>query len=228
MMGVTEELSRLGAEAVAIIPQKTRVKRLKLYSLGVESKLQQADYALERLTALAPLSDHSKTTTADEYDIDTRVGFYCDSFWAFLYSSLDVLGHVINQSLKLGISENAVNIKEVAQQLESKNKGEHIQRMVDACIKSTAFKNLSKYRNCSTHRRDIYTEGITTIVTSTKGYSATATGDVESTVRHICDDPLVLTPRIDQRRKIPDYLEKTRNQIVTRIEVILKNLKPIR
>ena len=86
-------LERLEAEDT--IPQKTRRQRLKLHSLRVRSKFRQADYARAKLSELAPLSDHTETTAANEYEIAACVGFYCDSFWAFLYSSLDELAHVL-------------------------------------------------------------------------------------------------------------------------------------
>ena len=207
------------------MPQKTRRQRLKLYALGVRSKIRQANYALTQLSKFAPLSD-SDTTATNEYEVHARVGFYCDSFWAFLYSSLDVLAQVINQALKLGIPEKIVSFKSVARALKLNHKGTPIEKKVNVCLKSTAFKNLDKYRNCSTHRREIYFLEKTEVVKEIAGYNTTVTTGVESVTRLICDDPLVLTPKVEQKRKIPDYLETTEKRIIKQVEVIIKNLNP--
>src|SRR5262249_10145789 len=66
---------------------------------------------------------------------------------------------------------------------------------------STRFKNLERYRNCSTHRRQIYIE--TTTRSATPGYKAT--GLVLSIVRHLCDDPLATNARTKQKRELLLY-----------------------
>ena len=73
----------------------------------------------------------------------------------------------------------------------------------------------------------MYIKEETKTVKETAGYNTTSTTGVESVRRYICDDPLVLTPKIDQKREVPGYLEKTQKQISDHIEVIVKNLNPI-
>ena len=228
-MSVREKIDELKSEAEAQLPQKSRRKKILLYTEGLKSKMLQADYALSQLTFLADRTDTAATTTAtEEYQISTKVGFYCDAFWAFLYSSLDVLAHVINQTLKLGMKEKEVSFKRVAEILNSKHKGTMHQQKVGVCLRSNVFKNVDAYRNCSTHRREIYIVEETVMVKGTPGYNTTATGLVQSVSRVICDNPLIVTPRISQNRKVPQYLKTAKDKIFKQIEAILKNIKPVK
>jgi hypothetical protein len=228
-MNVKEKVEALISEADANVPQKTRRQKIRLYAEGVKSKMRQAEYALSQLTSFSDRTDATTTSTAaDEYGISERVEFYCDSFWAFLYSSLDVLAHVINQSLKLGMKEKYVSFKRVSQKLNETKRGTVLQKKVDECLRSIAFKNVDAYRNCSTHRRAICIEEEIKIVRRTAGYNTTATGSVESVIRVLCDKPLVVTPTMNQQRKIPQYLVATKNKITKQIATMLENIKPVK
>jgi hypothetical protein len=90
------------------------------------------------------------------------------------------------------------------------------------------FKNLDRYRNCSTHRRQIYIEEETKQVKGTAGYESSSTGPVITVVRTLCDNPLGLNPKTDQKRKIPDYMVKTRKKILRHIEQVLKETKAVK
>lgn len=228
-MGVHDQIAELESAANLTIPQKGRKQKIILYSEGLKSKLAQVDYALSQLNSLAELTDTSTTTTAsDELGISDRIAFYCDSFWAFLYSSLDVLAQLINQSLKLDIDEKGVSFKRIEDELSKHHNGSKLQKTVNALRKSNFFKNLDGYRNCSVHRRQIYIEEVIRTVKRTAGYHATATGSVQSVQRIICDNPLVVKPAITQNRQIPEYLINTKTNIVKHISAILKVLQPIK
>ncbi len=146
-------------DAEGKIPQQGRKTKVRLYGEGVKSKLKQADYSLAQLTLYSNQSDDTTTTTdPEETSITDRVGFYCDAYWAFLFSSLDILAQVINQSQKLGLDEKDVSFKRIEQKLRTTPyMGTRLQQKVSACLRSFAFRNLDKYRNCSTHRRQIFT-----------------------------------------------------------------------
>lgn len=231
-MTLFAEIDTWLADAQSKIRQQSRKQKVELYAEGVKSKLQQAEYSLAQLIHFAKQSDHTTTTTdSDEPTITDRVGFYCDAYWAFLFSSLDILAQAINQSLKLKLDEKDVSFKSIEQKLGSKKyNGSAIQQKVSACVKSNAFKNLDNYRNCSTHRRQIYTEEQTyTFVTSgTRGYPTSSTAPVLIVKRLICDNPLAVSPKLNQQREIPEYIEEVQTRIYAHIVEILKNLTPIK
>ena len=205
------------------IPQ-SRWLKLHLYAEGLKAKITQVRFALEKLS-----DSHNRTlevltdTAPEEFSIDETVHFYCDTFWTFLYSTLDVLGQIVNQSLKLGLLEKHVGFKSVHEKLQGKQYNTTvIAQRVHACIRSLAFRNLDKYRNCSTHRRQIYILAKTTSLRGTSGYHQTSTNPVSTVVRTICDDPLDMSPKINQGRQIPDYMIKTRGDILSLITLILE------
>jgi len=227
-MKIQQRVEAIIAEADSNVPQKMRRQKIRLYTEGLKSKVRQAEYALAQLASFADRTDATTTSTAaDDYEISEQVGFYCDAFWAFLYSSLDVLAHVINQSLKLGMDERNVSFKQVAQNLSKNQKGTALQQELDKCLRSNVFKNVEAYRNCSTHRRQIYIEEEIKIVKRTAGYHTTSTGSVESVIRVLCDKPLNATPTTKQNKKIPQYLASAKDNIIKRIDAILKTIKPI-
>ena len=228
-MIIYQEIDEFMSTAETRISQKTRRQRIKLYGEGLKSKIVQANYALSQIRKFSNRTDTTATSTSpDEIEIAAKVGFYCDAFWAFLYSSLDVLGHVINQSMKLELDEKQVSFKKVASELKAKHENANLTRCVSECCKSNAFKNIEAYRNCSTHRRQIYIEEKVIIVRGTPGYGTTATRPFESVQRIICDNPLVAKPSIKQKRKVPEYLQDSSDKLLKQISKILKNIIPIK
>ena len=218
-------------DAESKIPQQGRKKKVRLYCEGVKSKLTQAEYSLAQLTLYSNQSDDTTTTTdSEEISITDRVGFYCDAYWAFLYSSLDILAQVINQSQKLGRDEKDVSFKKIEQKLRSApHMGTRLQRDVSTCLSSFAFRNLDKYRNCSTHRRQIFIreQSFRLTTTDTPGYKTTSTGPVTAIRRVICENPLEVTPKIGQLRQIPQYMTENQAKILEFVSDIFKNLTPI-
>lgn len=212
-----------------VITQKARKQKIELYSEGLKAKTNQAKFALENLDSFSNQSDHIVSSTArDEFTISEKVGFFCDAYWTFLYSSLDVLAQIINQALKLDLKENVVSFNSVAKHLEQKQENSNIQQKFKDCRNSYVFKHLDAYRNCSTHRRQIYIKEEVKIVKHTPGYRTTSIGSVEGVERIICDNPLELTPLVKQQRRIPVFMEDTSNKILNHIIKILKNTEPIK
>lgn len=228
-MSIYEKIEDWIVDAETQVPQQGRKKRVRLYGEGVKSKLQQAEYSLKQISILSNEADDTVVTTGpEETPVSDRIGFYCDAFWAFLYSSLDILAQVINQSLKLRLSEQQVDFAKVAEKLDkAPHKGTPLQKKVDACNQSRTFQNIKKYRNCSTHRRQIYIEERVVVVRVPTGYRTTTTGPVESIVRIICDNPLEATPHINQSRTIPGYMEDTQTALHKHVMEIIKKLEPI-
>lgn len=228
-MTVEHRLEELRQAVDTTIPQKTRKHSARLYIVGVGAKLHQADFALHQLAEYRDRTDEATDSTQpSEFTITDKVHYYCDSYWTFLYSSLDVLGQVLNQVLKLGMNEHDVSFKAVRRKLARKSQLADVHKAVDACCRSHPFKNLEKYRNCSTHRRQIYLQEVMRTVRGTAGYKTSTRTPVKTIERLLCDNPLQLSPKTDQQRRIPDYMEETRKKIRQRITSILRVTKPVR
>ena len=227
-MDVFNEIKSLVSRSTSIVSQKTRCQKIELYSEGLKSKIKQAQFSLENICNLKDQSDQTLSSTAHEdFTISEKVGFFCDSYWTFLYSSLDVLAQIINQALKLSLKEKDVSFKAVENHLFQIRGNSDVQKKFTACKKSYVFKSLDAYRNCSTHRRQIYIKEEIKIVKHTAGYITTSTGQIESVERTMCDNPLDLTPRTDRRRKLPKYMEETDKKIIEHIAKILKSTNPV-
>lgn len=227
-MQVFDEIDSLVTRANSVIRQKTRKEKLKLYAEGLKAKIKQADFALSTLSTFADRTDETVTSTAaEETSISDRVHFYCDASWTFLYSSLDVLAQLINQALKLQLKERHANFGEVKKVLDSRYGGKDIQKRFSACLNSNAFKNLEAYRNCSTHRRQIYIETKVSRVGVTAGYRASTAGPLETVERMLCDNPLQLNPKTKQKRRIPTYMEEISAKMLDRIQKIVKAVNPV-
>src|SRR3989338_10385976 len=119
-MSLIEKIDGFIARAETSVPQAIRRQKIILYANGIKSKLTQSRLALRQLTLLSNDTDLTTTSTdPEDFKISEKVGFYNDAYWAFLYSSLDVLGQIINQSLKLEMTEKDVSIKQVINKLNT-------------------------------------------------------------------------------------------------------------
>jgi Cthe_2314-like HEPN len=182
---------------------KARNRLIRLYALGVKAKLRQAEYAFQRLEELVP---QAEPVPPADFAVAERVEFYVDSFFAFLYSSLDVLGQVINQAHKLGLDERKVSFNTVETKLKTAAAGTPLQTRLSKLSGSHLIGNADNYRNCSTHRRQIYIQVKKTEFTGTAAYDAT--GPVVTVTRILADNPLDHHPRVDQQREILAYCKR--------------------
>jgi len=228
-MNTFDKIDSLMEQANNIIPQKTRKQKVKLYAEGLKAKITQMSFALEKLSEFDNKSDDTVMSTEQKsFTITEQVHFYSDTFWTFLYSSLDVLAQLVNQAMKLGFDEKNVSFIQVNSKLQgNKYKDKTIAKKFDECIKSKAFKNLERYRNCSTHRRQIFILEEMKKVKGTAGYQVSSTAPVTTVVRTLCDNPLELNVKVEQKRIIPDYMIKTKNKILEYINNILGETKPV-
>lgn len=232
MEAVLKELASLQERCEPIL-SSIQLKKSKLYCEGLKAKLTQTSYALDRVTEFNNRSDETESTTDDKaYSISLQVSFYCDSFWTFLYSSLDVLSQIVNQTMNLGLDEKNVSFSKVKNKLQvNEYVTTEVSKTYQQCYKSFAYKNLDKYRNCSNHRRQIFIEEISESrsVKRTAGYTTTSTGGSSKTVtRILCDDPLTPKPKIELQRKVPNYMIDTKQKIEKFITEIVKKIEPIR
>lgn len=177
---------------------------IKLYSEGVKAKLKNTEYALSKINELSSQSNDITTSETPDFCVIEKIHFYVDSFFAFLYSTFDIISHVINQKHHLELEEKDVSFNRVKQVLEQRHRGINIQRNFDRISRKIYFKNLDNYRNCSTHRRQIYIETIT--ISGTPGYSTTE--DMPEILRVLCDNPLSLKPKTNKTRILQDYCDE--------------------
>ena len=229
-MTVFDKINSCVDQVNSKIPQKTRKQKLKLYTEGLKAKIIQVNFALDKLSEFNNKTDDTTTSTAqDAFTVTDQVHFYSDTFWTFLYSSLDVLAQVLNQAMNLGFDEKNVSFDQVNSKLQgSRYKGSAVAKKFTECVKTNAFKNLDRYRNCSTHRRQIYIEEEIKQLKGTAGYQSSSTRPVVTVVRTLCDDPLVLNPKTNQNRRIPSYMTKTRDKILEHVEQILKETEAVK
>jgi hypothetical protein len=226
---IDEILSKCLELAEDGISQTRRKEKALLYAHGLKAKLKQSQFALHKLIGFENSSDRMTTTTSpDNVRIKEQVEFYCDAFWAFLYSSLDVLAQYINQVMKFDMNEKDVSFKAVLRKAESLRPGDTISSSMRNCKVSRYFANLDKYRNCSTHRRQIFIEERTHSIERTDGYVTSTSEEVSTVERIICDDPLVIRPSINQNRRIPEYLNGAYNNITNRIEQMVEAITVVR
>lgn len=204
-----------------------------LYAEGVKTKLRQAQFSLEKLRRLEHLQDQPDTqgvTTVSTAQVllnaSEQVNFYCDCFWDFLRSALDITGQLVNELRSLEINERDVDIKKVAKEIKSTTPGSTLGKALDELLNSSAFKQLEDYRHCSTHRRPVYiqTQTRTISVTGTSGYDGSSK---QGTIvkRDICTNPWDLTPRVRAgRRPVVGYCESLLLKIRQKIDTIVNRL----
>lgn len=228
-MSLLDAVDDFMVRADEVVPQATRRKMIKLYGEGLKAKARQVDFALQNLTALENLADESTTNTeVEEGSYQSQVEFYCDSFWAFLYACLDVLGQVVNQGMKLGRDEESVSFKKIAKHLKDNHVGLPAQIAFAKCLRSHPFTNLAAYRQCSLHRRHICFEETTTRTSMQAGYQSDTGGGSLTVARCLCDNPRDTKPKMTRHRMIPEYLQETRDKVFAQIERILSSTTAVR
>jgi hypothetical protein len=217
----SETIAELAESLSKKVPKRYKQKIL-LYTNGISAKLSNAYYSHSNLIALKNLPDDYSSTDDLDVPVPDRIHFFTDSFFAFLYSSFDVTAQVINQKLRLGIDEHRVSIKKVKEEIDKMTPVPSLKRILDSLFKSKYFKNLERYRNCSTHRRQIYLKTTTVSVSETPGYTSTA--KLTEVKRILCDDPLSLNPTVRQSRELISYTSELYNKVEKEIYIILKNI----
>lgn len=226
-MSIDQEIDNWISTQATTITQNPRQHKAQLYAKGLKHKLEQAEYSLSQIKLLSSETGPTVVTIGDdEPPILNRIHFHCDAYFAFLYSAVDILGQVINQARDFGHDEDIVNFATIENQLsQNPHTGTPLQVKTTACNNSITYGNIKNYRNCSTHRRPIciWTQG----GSLTEGYTTTAAGPFGPIERYLCDNPLDVTPRFTQQRKIPDYMTDTQKRIHKLIGEIVKNLTPV-
>lgn len=221
-MTIEDKIDALRIRAGQKVSQKSIKEKMELYTAGLKEKIREARFSLDNIREYELQDSDSITDTGGNHTIDENIHFFCDCFWIFLYASLDVLAQVVNQTEKLRLKEKDVSFKQVCNCLPQRS---ILRRQFHKIKNGYAFRNLDKYRNCSLHRRHIYFQTKSKSVRGSNGYSISATGThFCETKRYLCDDPLKLPPKIDQKRGVGKYCGKTFNKIMELMEVVVDNI----
>lgn len=209
----------------------------KLYTEGIRGKLRLARHCTEALSIIEDLDESTlqvtsfSSTSALKLSTDDQVLFYCESLWSLLRSSIDILAQLINELRSLGMSERQVDFNGINNRMRSTELGSPLQKAMQSLEKSRAFRDLSEYRRCCTHRRQVFVkkdmQQITQSSSGTPGYTHIYTDlstQTTSVTRFLCDNPWDVNPHVDGTRPVAAYNQMILEHIEKRLGTILKRL----
>lgn len=224
-MKYKDEIEKVQNKLLLVVGKsKVKTRKINIYINGLYGKFENTEYALDKIKEI---TQETRTYNAYTSEIDPEIHFYVDSFFAFLYSCLDVLAQILNQYYeelnKLNLDERQISFKKILNVIKDKNLNLPVNAEFEKIVSSRYFRNLDKYRNCSTHRHQIYIKREQTTISETAGYTS-STGELPTVLWIICDDPLKLKPSIKQRRDLYDYSKRMYDNIKREIENIINLL----
>ena len=88
-----------------------RREDIQIYSKGLDCRVKQVTFCLEMLEAQGERGNLGGTIDRD------RAEFFCDTFWAWAWSALEILAQLVNQTENLGLSEDEVSFSRVCQEV---------------------------------------------------------------------------------------------------------------
>jgi hypothetical protein len=198
-----------------------------LYAQQVEAKFKNARYSLCKLQELKqPVVAGDSINSSTLLDNVEMINFYCDCFWDFLRSSIDILAQLINELTSLGLNERAVDIKVVAQNLDPTSHPQ-LKTSVDYLLRTRAFKTLEDYRHCSIHRRQVYieTKEQEESILGTRGYYASTSETKKATYEsHICCNPWDLTPVVNYSKTTDTFCQELLKKVESQMVAIINRL----
>lgn len=223
--------------AIDALLQKLRHRRLwtnkaNMYSEAVKAKFYQARWSLDVLREIEHFpNEEGDITSSDVFSrksIDEKVVFFCECFWDFLRSSIDILAQLVNELRLSGqIDETEVSFWKVFNTIESTPtlSATPLFKALRSCKRSWAFKELNLYRRCSTHRRQVCIFGLPVINPQPLGrvyeYMSTSTTTIN---RYLCSNPSSLHPRSSMKRPLVARNEQILKEIEKRLSTIVNRL----
>lgn len=210
---------------------KVKTRKINIYVNGLYGKFENVEHALDKIKKI---TQEIKINSTYISEIDPEVHFYVDSFFAFLYSCLDVLAQILSQHYedlnKLNLDERQISFRQVLNEINKNRLRLPIDNELKNIMLSRYFINLDKYRNCSTHRHQIYIKKEQKTTAETAGYTnTTSTGELPTIQWIICDDPFKFDleskkPPIKQKRDLYDYSNRMYENIKRKIDNIINLL----
>jgi len=221
--------------AIDILSQKLKRRRLwtnrtNIYTEAVKAKFGQARWSLDILRGMEHLpNEDGNSSSSDVFSrisIDDRIIFFCECFWDFLRSGIDILAQLINELRLLGINEDTVSFNGVLNEMNTPAVSvTPLFKALRSCQRSWALKELNSYRHCSTHRRQVCIFGVPVSNPQPLGrvyeYMSTSTTSVN---RYLCSNPSRLRPRASLKRPLIEYNEQILQEIEKRLSTIVNRL----
>lgn len=204
---------------------------VNLYCESVKAKFYQAQWSLDVLREIENAPNIQVSTTSQDawnmMNINDKVLFFCECFWDFLRSSIDITAQLINELQQLGIDETEVTFYKVLDQMSLSSSTTLLFKALISCKKSLAFKELNSYRHCSTHRRQvcIFDRAVTDEETTlTRGYDYVGGSTTRIVNRYLCSNPSSLHPHRSLKRPVVGYNKKILETIEKRLSTIIGRL----
>lgn len=210
--------------------RKLWTNKADMYAEAVKTKFQQARWSLDILRVIEHIPNAEGDTTSSDVlsriSIDDRIILFCECFWDFLRSSIDILAQLVNELRLLGIVENAVSFYKVFNVMGLPPlSATPLFKALHSCERSWAFKELNSYRHCSTHRRQVCIFGDPVSspqpLGSVYGYMTTS---IPSVNRYLCSNPSSLHPRLSKKRPLVARNEEILREIEKRLSTIVNRL----
>lgn len=223
------------AEIDGLLSKLERESRLtptvNLYAEGVKVKLTQARWSLDILSEIENTPNIEGSTSSQnawgQTSTNDKIVFFCECFWDFLRSSLDITAQLINELRSLGRDEMDVSFYKVFRQVETNMAATSLFQALKSCERNWAFRELNAYRHCSTHRRQVYIfeqESEAREGTVTRGYEYVGGSRTITLTRYLCANTSSLRPRRSFKRPIVEYNRNILEAIERRMITIIRSL----
>ena len=204
-------------------------RTVKLYADCIKAKFYQARWSLDVLREIEHIPNIKESTSSQEawyrITIDYKLQFFCECFWDFLRSSVDITAQLINELKVLRIPETEVTFYKVLENMSSPPSTALLFKAIKSCKSSWAFKELNSYRHCSTHRRQVCIfESPTSPSIVTKSYEYVSESATKKVNRYLCSNPWSLNPRSSLKRPLVNYNERILETIEKRLSIIVGRL----
>ena len=216
--------------------QKLKHKRLCtlkviVYSEAIKAKFYQVRWSLDLLREIEHTPNIEGNTTSQEawnrMSTNDKIVFFCECFWDYLRSSIDIIAQLINELRSLEIDEDNVSFYKVRDKMKPSMSTTLLFKALVSCERSWAFKELNSYRHCSTHRRQvcIFEEPSSLQLqplTQVYGYMSGSTAVIWN--RYLCCNPSSLHPRLGKKRPVVAHNERILKEIEKRLSTIVNRL----
>lgn len=210
----------------------TRRKQLRVYVESLNERIISLRYAFaqaQRYSEGPPTTE----TYAPFSDRPQKRDFYTNAFWAFSYSCLDILAHVVNMihplvndESKIGFNWAAKNYKDLPKKYQGQATSIPAQTVdvMAKIAKSRYFARLSRYRQCCLHRRAVCIMEETTTRKLSTAYTESTAPHESPIVALICDDPDNIKPKFDKKRSIDGECQNLLDFVEEKAKAILRSL----
>lgn len=202
--------------------------KANMYSEAVKAKFHQTRWSLDVLREIENVPNIEGSTTSDVFgriSTNDKIIFFCESFWDFLRSSIDIAAQLINELLPLKIDEDEVSFYAVRDKMSPTMSATPVFKALRSCERSWAFKELNSYRHCSTHRRQvcIFELPVSSPQPLTRVYEYMSKSTT-SFNRYLCSNPSILRPRPSLKRPLVAHNEQILEEIEKRLSSIVNRL----